>query len=313
MPAQLDIVIVNWNSNVQLAECLNSIPAALDHSFELKTIVVVDNASTDASLQGIDKLALPIQLILNKENKGFGYACNQGAKESSANYLLFLNPDTRLYPNSLSVPLQFMEKPENNKIGIVGIQLIDENGHIARSCARFPTFWNFLSHTMGLNYLLPKQMRSYVMLEWAHDHSQKVDHVIGAFFLVRQRLFQQTTGFDERFFVYFEDLDFSLTAKKLGCDSFYLADVSAFHRGGGVSRQIKAKRLYYSLSSRLIYSFKNFTLFQYYLILLATYTLEPISRCVLSLFRGYWQDAKETCQAYGMLYKDILKFLSPPK
>ena len=97
------------------------------------------------------------------------------------------------------------------------------------------------------------------MREWNHEESREVDQVMGAFFLVRQKLFEEWGGFDERFFVYLEDVDFSSRARRVGWRSFYMAGVKAYHKGGGTSEQIKSTRLFYSLRSRILYSYKHFS------------------------------------------------------
>ena len=110
-PPSLDIVIVNWNAGDLLRRCLAALPAALDPSFTLARVVVVDNASTDGSLTGLDTLPLPLTMVRNATNRGFGAACNQGAAAGRADYLLFLNPDVFVGSRALSVPLRFLEDP----------------------------------------------------------------------------------------------------------------------------------------------------------------------------------------------------------
>jgi GT2 family glycosyltransferase len=141
------------------------------------------------------------------------------------------------------------------------------------------------------------------MAEWDHAQTRQVDQVIGAFFLVRRGLFESLHGFDERFFVYFEEVDFAYRARQAGWLSVYLADAQAFHAGGGTSNQVKARRLFYSLRSRLLYAFKHFSWTGAVGVLLATLLLEPVSRTALALFRHSWAGLKETWAAYGMLWR----------
>src|SRR4030066_818788 len=128
MAISLDIIIVAWNAGHHARQCLESIVKVKQEGFNINRVVVVDNASSDGSVDGLEDLKLPLIIIRNKINHGFGIACNQGANGSKGNYLLFLNPDTRLYRNSLIKPLNFMEETNSQHIGIVGIQLVDENG-----------------------------------------------------------------------------------------------------------------------------------------------------------------------------------------
>lgn len=299
MPA-VDIVIVNWNSGRQLRECLDSIASVDCEGFRLERIVVVDNGSSDASEHGVGD-SPNVELICTGENLGFGKACNLGASHASGEFLLFLNPDARLFPDSLAKVLGFMQRPANARVGICGVQLLDEDGHVARHCARFPYAGNFIAHATGVDRIIPTLY--HFMSEWDHATTRKVDHVIGAFFLVRRSVFDALRGFDEKFFLYLEDLDFSYRAQKLGWSSVYFADAQAFHAGGGTSRQVKAKTLFYSLRSRILYAYKHSNRLGATVVLLATLFVEPLSRSVLAVARCSWTSMKETWAAYGMLFR----------
>lgn len=294
----IDVVVVNWNAGNQLIDCVESIDR---HARELiSRIFVVDNASTDNSWELVEDFP-GVKLIHAGKNLGFGRACNLGAENSKAQYLLFLNPDAALRENSLQRALKFMADPANSQVGICGVQLVDESGHVARSCARFPSAVAFSAHALGLDRVFPTL--GVHMTEWNHEEVRDVDHVIGAFFLVRRSLFDALHGFDERFFVYLEDVDFSRRAHLSGWHSVYLADVQAFHAGGGTSRQVKARRLFYSLRSRLLYACKHFSWPGAALVLFVTLALEPISRSVLALARRSWTGFRETWTAYGLLWR----------
>lgn len=293
----IDVIVVNWNSGEQLIDAVSSI--ASQKSDFVREVIIVDNDSTDNSLQSVIGIS-NIKIIKSFENLGFGKACNLGTQHADADFLLFLNPDAAVYPGTLEKITKFMQNPANEKVGICGVQLIDEGGLVARSCARFPNPKGFIFHAIGLDRFFPKL--GHFMAEWPHDTTQDVDQLIGAFFLVRRSLFKELGGFDERFFVYFEEVDFSYRARKAGWRSIYLADVQAFHAGGGTSNQVKAKRLFYSLRSRLLYAFKHFTLPGALLVLIATLLLEPISRSALAIGRRSWSSLVETWTGYGMLF-----------
>lgn len=305
MRATLDIIIVNWNAGNQLRECLESITAAGCKGFDLKRVVVVDNASTDGSAKCLNDLPLPLTIVENKENRGFAAACNQGATGSKADYLLFLNPDTKLFEKSLEVPIGFMEQPENKKVAITGIQLVADSGEVERTCARFPTPGRIFSKMLGLDRLFPRFFPSHFMLEWNHLESREVDQVMGAFFLVRRSVFETLGGFDERFFVYMEDLDFSLCAQDLGCQSYYLADAKAYHKGGGSSEQVKAVRMFYSLRSRILYGYKHFGRPAADVLLIATILIEPFSRLTLAIGHRSVEQIKETLLGCAMLWRSM--------
>jgi N-acetylglucosaminyl-diphospho-decaprenol L-rhamnosyltransferase len=307
MNATLDIIIVNWNSGRQLHDCLESIITTNRDSFDLSRVVVIDNASSDGSVEALECMSLPLTVIHNSENRGFAAACNQGAKASTADYLLFLNPDTRLFANSLVKPIQFMQKSKNKKIGICGIQLVDEQGCVSPTCTRFPTPILFFYEMLGLTYLFPKRFSSYFMNQWEHTNSREVDHVIGAFYLVRRPVFESLRGFDEDFFVYLEDLDFSYRAHQIGWSSYYLADAQAYHKGGGTSEQVKALRLFYSLCSRILYGYKHFSWWSATSLMLGVLFLEPLARISFAIINGSFVQLQDTIKGYARLWLALLR------
>jgi len=306
MVTSIDIVIVNWNAGPQLAHCLESIAAAARNGIRIRRIVVVDNGSFDGSLPTGEIAGLAPTIIRNQRNRGFARACNQGAESSTADYLLFLNPDTRLLTNSLAEPVSFMERPENRRIGILGIQLLDSDGRIATTCARFPTPVRFFATMLGLDRVLPHVFPPHFMVEWDHKQSREVDQVMGAFFLVRRSVFECLGGFDERFFVYFEEVDLALRARTLGWSTFYLSTVQAYHHGSGrVKKRMQATRLFYSLRSRILYAHKHFNTWSATLVTLGTLLLEPVSRFLVAIARRSPSQLADTLKAYALLWRAV--------
>jgi len=242
LPSTLDIIVVNWNTGPLLKQCLESIRGASVQGFQLNRVVIVDNASNDGSADGIAD-AGAFRIIRNATNRGFAAACNQAAQGGDADFLLFLNPDTRLFADSLTVPILFMETSTSSAVGICGIQLVDDAGEVRRTCARFPTPALMLARMLALDAIVPGLVPSHFMTDWDHKTSRAVDQVMGAFFLVRGSVFRALSGFDERFFVFYEDVDFSLRARRQGFSSFYLSDARAYHREGGSTRAIPGARL----------------------------------------------------------------------
>lgn len=293
----IDVVIVNWNAGEQLRECVSSLLTYADQV--LGKIIVVDNGSSDQSVMMLPKHPL-VELVLLKDNVGFASGCNAGAAVSSSSYILFLNPDAAVYQNTLQQAYDFMQNPANQKVGILGVQLLDEHGHVARSCSRFPSASRCLAQSVGFDKWRPAT--GSAMAEWDHLSNRVVDQVIGAFFMVRRPLFLQLNGFDERFFVYYEEVDFAYRACQLGYQSYYLSDVSAFHLGGGVSNQVKARRLFYSLRSRLLYANKHFSSLDISIIFVATLLLEPLARLLLGLLSRSKATIAETAGGVRMLY-----------
>jgi GT2 family glycosyltransferase len=304
---KVSIVIVNWNAGVLLRDAMLSI--CEHHEGAVHKVVVVDNNSSDNSLALFEEAAtgqpFQIEIVRNALNKGFGAACNQGARLVDSEFILFFNPDARLYAGSLSTPLRYLAAPENAAVGVCGAQLIDEYGHVARTCARFPSAAGYAAQAVGLNRLPWFRSMDLHMGDWDHLDTRRVDHVIGAFYLMRTAVFRTLKGFDERFFVYLEDLDLSYRTRAAGWEIVYLADAKAFHAGGGTSRQILATRLFYSLRSRLQYGFKHFSRPAAWLLVGTTMLVEPLTRSIFSMALGGWGDLKNTLKGYRMLCRSL--------
>jgi GT2 family glycosyltransferase len=296
---KVDIVIVNWNSANLLSDCLSSIAKFGEGLVD--RVIVVDNASTDGSLAAAELGCFPkLELVRNCENTGFARACNLGASRASSEYLLFLNPDARLLPGSLTNAVRALTDRAQFGVMIVGAQLLDETGSIARSCSRLPTATHFVLHGLGVDRLLPRL--AHPMREWDHKHSREVGHVIGAFLLIRTTAFRDLSGFDERFFVYLEDLDLSQRAAHRGWKCWFESTSVAIHVGGGTSRQVKSERLFYSLRSRLLYARKHFGGLRHCVVASVSLCVEPASRLLAAALNRDTAMARETLGGYRYLW-----------
>lgn len=302
MIPSLDIVIVNWNAGDLLQRCLDSIATASQEGFELLRVVVVDNASSDGSATNLQRGSLPLSTIRNAVNRGFAVACNQGGRSSRASYLLFLNPDMVLASDSLSVAVRFMESRQNSQVAVCGLQLVDAQGKIAASCSRFPKPRHFYAHMFGLSHFFPRRFPDSLMQEWDHGETRAVDIVMGAFLLVRRQVFETLGGFDERFFVYYEEVDFLHSVQRAGWQSFYLNTAQACHQGGACSSRSKAMRLFYSLRSRIIYSYKHFGRASATGVTLGSLLVEPFSRLAYAVWRGRVEEIGDTLKGYATVW-----------
>jgi GT2 family glycosyltransferase len=276
-------VIVNWNAGALLADCISSIGAVSGAAATVSQVTIVDNNSGDGSIAGLPNTDVPLKIIRNAENVGFGAACNQAGLTSDADVLLFLNPDTRLSSGSLDGPARALTDPANGSVGIVGIRLLERDGRTARNCARRPTLLSMIGQSLGLDRLGLSAFPPHFMTEWDHEDTRAVDQVMGAFFFVRTELFQRLGGFDERFFVYYEDLDFAVRAQDSGWTSLYLATSSALHHGAGTTERVKDVRLFYSWRSRILYARKHFGLAGGFVVAAVTLALEPLARTAMLL------------------------------
>ena len=296
-PGTVSIVIVNWNAGLLLKECIDSI--AHFGGDRIVEVIVVDNGSTDGSQA--HAVGSAVRLLRNGSNIGFAAACNQGAAACSSPLLLLLNPDARLEPGVIDHVCEYFSKPAARTVGIVGVALRDDSGAIARSCSRFPTPLSLLWQSLGLNLAIPKAFKGPAMLEWNHETSRAVDQVIGAFFCIRADLFAALGGFDERFFVYYEEVDFALRARNAGWSSMYLAEFPAYHKGGGTSENVKATRLFYVLRSRLRFARKHFSVPGIVLVVLSVFAIEPAARIVRHTAKGDWRSCRQVLEAMRRL------------
>lgn len=295
------VVIVNWNAGSLLRRCVASLP--LRRGLQ---VVVVDNGSIDDSLAQARPVLdlLSASVVEAKSNLGFGKACNLGASTVDARWLLFLNPDAEANESCLERVVGFMHSTEARDVGVCGVRLIDDDGHVQRRCARAPTVRTFFGHALTLDRWLPSLFPPHYLIDFDHLSNREVDQVMGAFFFVRREVFDQLGGFDERFFVYFEDVDFSLRARQRGWRVWYLAGASAYHKGGGTSDQVRAHRLFYSLRSRLLYGFKHFSTPRAWALVAVSVLVEPLARLGLAMLRRSRKDLINTLLGYHMLWRD---------
>jgi GT2 family glycosyltransferase len=278
----LDVIIVNWNSSSHLRECI----AALDDSSIAQNlrVIVVDNASVDGSADELVANRIDLFVLQNKKNVGFAAASNQGAACGSAAKLLFLNPDVCVRRDTIQRTVAYLEETSSSRVGIVGVQLIDRYGRVARSCARKPTSAALLLQTVFFDKLFPSLVDPHFILEWDHGETRAVGQVIGAYLAIRRSLFTQLGGFDERFFLYYEDLDLCVRANAAGWKVMYYADAAADHFGGGTTNAIKVRRIFYAAGSRIRFAAKQHGMVVAISLTLLTILAELPIRLFFSLF-----------------------------
>ena len=307
----IDVVVVNWNSGALLGRCLASLER--NHRDAVRKVLVIDNASADRSLDDALRFksdSFEYQIVRNAGNEGFAAACNKGAASCGSDFVLFLNPDCEIYASTLRDMLAEMRGLPVSEYAVFGIQLVGPDGSVARGCARQPRPAHWWVKLLGIDRLTAGRIRSHVMSEWPHAESRDVEHVIGAFYLVRRAVFESLGGFDERFFVYLEDLDFSRRALQAGYRIRYLSAARAYHMGGGTSNRVKARRLYYSLASRILFGFKHFSRAEAWALLAGTLVLEPLVRLGYSIARLEVAEARETAKGCLLLWRRLLPLVA---
>lgn len=227
----VSICMVSLNCRQVLEACLASIYKSSDAiTFE---IIIIDNASTDGTLEYIEQNYPNILLVRNASNVGFAQGTNQAMAVASGRYLLWLNTDTVIQSDSLCKLVQFMD--EHPLVGIVGPKVLNADGTIQNQCRRgFPTPWASLSYFLGLSKIFPHSslFARYLLTYLDENEIAEVDAVSGCCMLVRRKIIEQTGLIDTVYHSYGEDLDFCAEAKKAGWQVFFNPDTTIIHYGG---------------------------------------------------------------------------------
>jgi GT2 family glycosyltransferase len=298
----LRIVIVNFNTSNALRKCIVSLLESKLTSLKLE-LRIVDNHSTDDSLDFIDEINfqnIEFQLIKNNANLGFGKACNQGAENFTGKYILFLNPDCFLSEDVLEKTINYFQNNGKENVGIIGIKQLDERLAVSTSYANFPSNYSLLISILKLDILFPKYFKSSLISPRATSCIE-VDQIMGSFFLVKNDLFLILQGFDEQFFMYYEEVDFSLRASNVGAKSIYFPFVTAIHIGGKSSENFIAERLFYNLKSRWLFWKKHMNFISQF-IYLFIFILEFILRVSSALVSFNFNFLKNTLKSYYFLF-----------
>jgi N-acetylglucosaminyl-diphospho-decaprenol L-rhamnosyltransferase len=239
------IVIVSYNASDMLRESLRGI-AAVSVNPETE-VIIVDNASTDGSAAMVEREFAGVQLIRNSANVGFARANNQGIRASTGRYVLLLNSDTIVPPGALPALIQFMN--DHPGAGACGPRLVRSDGSVQPfAFGGDPTVTYLLAR--GWNRLLFRRP----LHDWGTDAVQAVDWVSGAALLARRAALEQIGGFDEKFFMYFEDNDLCLRLRRAGWKVFYNPTVTITHFGGASLNQSTLRTRWYDASLRYFYS-----------------------------------------------------------
>lgn len=309
--AAIDVVIVNWNSGNLLRACIAALIDAERTGPVACRIIVVDNASGDGSADGLPQPEQALALRRNSANAGFARACNQGAALGNAPVILFLNPDTQVEPDSLGLALRALLA--RAQTGIVGAQLRDESGTLQGRCARRPTAFHLIGQDLQLDRLLPGMVPSHFLEDWDHAESRRVDQVMGAFLMIRRTLFEELGGFDERFFVYYDDVDLCARAIDAGYDVRHVAEAKVWHRGQGTTDRAKAQRLFYILRSRVLYGAKHHGYGTGLALLVTALAAQIPMRLVLALRRRSIREAGTILRAAWLLARAMPGLLVRPR
>ncbi|GGB10943.1 hypothetical protein GCM10011511_38150 [Puia dinghuensis] len=241
----LSVIIVNFRVKYFLELCLHSVEKAV-RSLEAE-IIVVDNHSGDDSLDYLRPRFPAVRFIANKENLGFGRACNQALAQANGEYILFLNPDTILPEDFALHCLSFLVAIP--RIGGLGVRMVDGSGHFLKESRRgFPTPWVGFCRLTGLSALFPRSrfFSTYYLGHLPANAPHPAPVLSGACLWVSRAILDKVGGFDEQFFLYAEDIDLSYRIENAGYRNFYYPGTTIVHfKGESTLKDIRYVRQFY--------------------------------------------------------------------
>ena len=258
--SNFSIIIVSFNTRQMTLACLRSIYAqALSSDFE---IVLVDNASEDGSVAAIREEFPQVRLLAEAENHGFARANNLAAEYAQGDYLLLLNPDTLVLDHAIDRLLDFAR--DNQEANIWGGRTVFADGSLnPTSCWRRMTLWNLFCRAVGLSLIFPKSEifnpESYG--GWQRDSVRRVDIVTGCLFLIKREMWVRLGGFAPAFFMYGEEADLCLRARKIGCRPMITPEATIVHYGGA-SEKTRAGKLIKLLTAKVELVRRHFPIWQ---------------------------------------------------
>ncbi|MBN3523797.1 glycosyltransferase family 2 protein [Paenibacillus apiarius] len=239
----LSIIIVNYNTKQLTLNCLESVYRSVtDCQFE---VILIDNASRDDSVQVIGEQYPQVKLIANEHNLGFSKANNQGMRVAEGRYVLLLNSDTVIQPDTLDIMIRFMD--EHPEVGASGCKVVLPDGSLDKACRRgFPTPAATFFYVSRLSKLFPKNPRinAYHREDLDPDQAYPIDCLIGAFMMVRREAIEQVGMLDEDFFMYGEDVDWCYRIKQAGWVNYYYPKTKIVHYKRASSRNKPFKITY---------------------------------------------------------------------
>lgn len=230
----ISVVIVSYNTQELLEKCLTSLTKSLKN---LKSeIFVIDNNSLDESAGMVRKKFPRVNLIANKQNRGFAKANNQALTKVKGKYILILNPDTQIMPDTVAKMIEYMNN--SSKVAVATCRVELPNGTLDKDCRRlFPTPWRSFTHFSGLSGLFKGSglFDQYYMGNISDKKEHEIDSCVGAFMIVRKNAMDKIGLFDEDFFFYGEDLDWCWRFKEKGYKVFYTPVTKIIHYKGAAS------------------------------------------------------------------------------
>lgn len=276
----LSIIIVSWNVREKLKNNLEKIyKSKLTFSFE---VFVVDNNSADDTISMIEEKFPQVRLTRNNKNLGFAKANNQAIRKASGDFVLLLNPDMLIFDDTLANMLFWMRK--NEQASVASCKLLTEKKEIIKHVRRFPTLLDQLAIVLKLPHLFPKVLKNYIREDFDYRKDAKVDSVRGGFFMIRRETLEKLEGLDERYFIWYEEVDFCKQIYKIGGEVWYTSSATCIDYVGASFKKekINTKQKYFR-DSMLLY-FKKWHPYWQYLILYFAWIIIFLPARFLAIF-----------------------------
>jgi len=231
---QVSIVVINFNTRELLCACLKSV----ELSSVSKEIFVVDNGSTDCSVEMVEKEFPQVILICNSRNERFARPNNDAMRRAHGEFYFLLNSDAEIKPGTLEQLVRYLET--HHDVGAVGPQLLNADGSLQPSARGFVSLWTHLCDMLVLDRLFPSSrlFASSEMTYFDHRSEREVDHLMAAAILIRSEAIRQVGMFDERLSIYYNDLDLSLRMRRAGWKIVFFPAAQAVHHSGRTAKPL---------------------------------------------------------------------------
>jgi GT2 family glycosyltransferase len=251
----LSIIIVNYNARPFLLACIESIFASKDQTLQLECIVI-DNVSTDGSVEAVQSKFPEVQVIVNKANTFFSAGNNQGLEQAQGRYILALNPDTVIKGNTLKQLVDYLDN--NPEVGAITTSMFFPDGTLQRICARHVTLTYLIYQYSIIGKIFPvktKQLNDWLWYsEWKRDTSRAVDVIPGSCIAASNDIWHAVQGFNARMRMYFSDDYFSYQVKCLGKQTRYVVSDGIIHYEGQSAKQLSRKMIKVYFEDMLVYT-----------------------------------------------------------
>jgi GT2 family glycosyltransferase len=251
---KLSIVIPSWNTRELLRVCLRTIEAATKPTCE---VIVVDNASADGSADMVATDFPDVRLFRNTTNEGFAKGCNRGITEAAGECILLHNADTEVYPDALERMIGFLD--EHAEYGAAAPRLVNADGSTQGGCMAFPSLWTPLFYGTPLERWSPnsRELRRYFVRDFDHETDCDIEQPPAACLLVRRTVLDEIGPFDEKLWLFFNDVDLSLRLSKAGFKTRFVKDAKVMHHVGASTSQFGGMHVEWQ-KNRLYYYRKHF-------------------------------------------------------